>query len=79
MTDTTQPTTAPTLTERLTGSTGNAVQDGTMRGAIVAVVNGVIALVATEVTVDADQLALIFALVNPALFIAFGIFDKYVR
>ena len=66
-----------TLKDRLTGSSGYAFQDGTMRGAIAALMNIGIALTATVVSIDAQQLALIFGAVNPALFVAFGIYDRH--
>ena len=69
-----QPTPS-TATEVITGSTGNGIQDGSFRAAIMALVNGIIYLVSTVVTLDAEQLAAVYALVNPAMLVLFGIFD----
>jgi hypothetical protein len=73
MTDNTA--TTPTVGQRLTGSTGNAIQDGTMRGAIVALVNIAIGFLVLNVSMSDQEIALLYAAVNPGLLVLFGIFD----
>lgn len=75
MSDTT-PTAGISVKDVVTGSTGNSIQDGTMRGAIVALVNIAIGALVLNVSMSDQEIALLYAAVNPALLIAFGIFDK---
>ena len=68
----------PTAWQRATGSTGNALQDGPVRAAIAVLMNLSLAFIVTLTsTLTAEQVAILYAAVNPALILAFGFFDWY--
>ena len=61
----------------LTGNTGKAVQDGSVRGAIIALMNIAILLLSTEISISDEQLTLILAAINPIAIVLFGVYDRF--
>lgn len=67
------------MRDKLTGSTGNAVQDGTVRGMIAGAMTGILALANNKLDwlTDADVVVLAPVVVFAAFFLA-GLWDKFV-
>ena len=68
----------PSLATRATGSTGSAIQDGTVRGIIAAALTGILAFL--QIEFDLLSAAGVAALAPVVIFVAFalaGLWDRY--
>ena len=69
-----------TIRETVTGTTGNAVQDGTARGSIALLLNALTMFVVTETGWLSDEQALTLApIVTGLAFILGGLWDRFLR
>lgn len=69
------------MIRKLTGTTGgeSPVLDGTMRGALVALLNAGIGVATASNWLDAAQAAYIALMVNPLVFFLFGVWDSLMK
>jgi len=68
----------PSLVTRVTGSTGSAIQDGTVRGIIAAALSGILAFLQIEFDlISANGVAALAPVILLVAFVLAGLWDRY--
>lgn len=70
---------SPTVKDVVTGSTGNNLQDGTVRGAAIGVGNAIAGLIVLNVSMSTEESVIIMGLVAPVMVLVFAAYDKWLR